>query len=239
MHDIAHHIENVLGEVTEYLAEPVKTNFQQAITTAYEEKSVKRCSDHRLALLTVLAATEQNLPLKVRNILLTLAEIQKIVYDVDKNRDNKQILRLHNLVFLHQMTLKKLVGTKPRSATARKFYGKYYHDIVRHAPLQQRVVCGESANTEDEERCFNQIKSITNQTTNRHNENILFNIFIRIQMEQQTSRNKSNQDESKIGRLWSVIDHKQNTRVSVDIIDQNQRDWQAHLLRIADYLVEG
>ena len=98
----------------------------------------------------------------------------------------------------------------------------------------------ESANTEDEERSFNQIKSIANQATNRHNNNILSNIFIRIQMEAKTNlRNQKQQQSSEIGRLWKLIDKQSNTRIGLDLIEKHEREWQAHLERIADYLIEG
>ena len=49
--------------------------------------------------------------------------------------------------------------------TRERFFGKYHHNLCVHAP-QYRLISGESINCEDEERCSNLIKNITNGTTN-------------------------------------------------------------------------
>ena len=50
--------------------------------------------------------------------------------------------------------------------TRDKIYGKYLHNLLVHAPLQYRLVSGESINGEDEERFFETIRDITHGTSN-------------------------------------------------------------------------
>lgn len=131
-----------------------------------------------------------------------------------------------------------MFGSSPKSVTLRKFYGKYFHDIIKHCPLQQRLICGYSANAEDEERFFNQVKGITDQTSNMKNEQILSNLFIRIQAEN-LSREKMPSNENEISKLWKCIRKEENTVFPNEIITKYPRYWQAHLESISDYVVLG
>ncbi len=50
--------------------------------------------------------------------------------------------------------------SKPKEITYEKLFGLYLHSIVVHAPLQYEIVCLKSINTENQERLFQQAKSI-------------------------------------------------------------------------------
>ena len=104
----------------------------------------------------------------------------------------------------------------PINYTPRKFYGKFFHDIIRHAPVQQRLICGLSANSENEERYFNTIKSIPNTTSNKKNEDILSNLFIRVQVEGKMKEIKS--QDSEIGKIWQVIESAGDSKIHFTII---------------------
>lgn len=106
MHDIAKHIENILTEIPFHLENETKQQYNDIIDLAYGSKSVKRCCDHRLALLKVIKSLSPVLPFCVKNVLVTLAEIQAIVYQEETERTNSQILRLYNKVFLHYIHVK-------------------------------------------------------------------------------------------------------------------------------------
>ena len=73
------------------------------------------------------------------------------------------------------------VGKTPMSLTGRKLFGKYFHSLSRHAGKQLRIVCGKSSHTEQEERQFNLLKTITKLTSNHHTNNVIFNIWVRLQ----------------------------------------------------------
>ena len=50
--------------------------------------------------------------------------------------------------------------TLSEKMTRERFFGKYHHNLCVHAPPQYRLISGESINCEDEERCFNSIKTL-------------------------------------------------------------------------------
>ena len=172
MHDIAHHIGNILLELPNHLQLDDKIKINEMLDALNAEKEKKRCCDRRG---------------DVHRFLRTLSEIQRILYLGDDFRTPKEILRLHNVCFEHFVLLKKLIQIKKLSAkmTRDKLYGKYKHNLLVHAPLQYRLVSGESINCEDEERFFNWIKSITQSTTNNRPGHLIGNLIVRLEVESQ------------------------------------------------------
>ena len=138
-----------------------------ALAISYTNKTIRMCFDHRLALVKVLLHLGNRLPYQCYMILYTLAEIQYIAYGEESASTNQQILGHYNLIFLYFIYLKEVVSHTPKNYTPRKFYGKYFHDIIRLASVQQRLICGLSANSENGEQYFKTIESITNTTSNR------------------------------------------------------------------------
>ena len=86
---------------------------------SYTIKTIKRCCDHRLALVKVLLYLGNLLPYQCYMILYTLGEIQRIVYVEEYARSNQQILRHYNLTFLHFIYLKEVVSHTPKNYTPR------------------------------------------------------------------------------------------------------------------------
>ena len=91
------------------------------------------------------------------------------------------ILRYDNVSFYHAILCFEVIGTQPTTLTRRKLCGKYFHNVVSHAPIQLRIISGESSNTEDEERYFTSIKGITRETPSHPLSHIIGNILIRLQ----------------------------------------------------------
>ena len=87
--------------------------------------------------------------------------------------------------------------------TRDKLSGKYKHNLLVHAPLQYRLVSGESINCEDEERFFNWIKSITQSTTNNRPGRLIGNLIVRLEVESQC-REKYEFDSSKDSTLQEI-----------------------------------
>ena len=96
MYDIANHIQHILNEIPEHLEKKTKKKFIDALTIPYTNKTIKRCCDHRLALVKVFLHLGNRLPYQCYMILYTLAEIQHIVYAEEYARRNQQILRHYN-----------------------------------------------------------------------------------------------------------------------------------------------
>ena len=68
------------------------------------------------------------------------------------------------------------------SMTRRKFFGSYYHSLIKHSPEQYIILSGRLANTEKKEATFNFIKAVTNLISNHHPSNIIANAIIRMQV---------------------------------------------------------
>ena len=87
-------------------------------------------------------------------MVLTLCEMQRILYQQESNRTSQNILHLYLQTFLHAMLL--IIHFKnPKSITKRKMFGKYYHALTAHACDQYRIINGRSINAESDERIFN------------------------------------------------------------------------------------
>ena len=82
-----------------------------------------------------------------------------------------------------------MIGFQLKKLTVRKFYGTYFHNITSHAPIQNRLISGRSANTEEQERIFNAITNITRTMSSFHADHIISNILVRLQAEKDLSTN--------------------------------------------------
>ena len=164
----------------------------------------------------------------------------EILYKPDEDRSPRLILRYHNLSFYHAILCLEVIGTQPVTLTRRKLYGKYYHGLIQHAPIQLRIISGESSNAEDEERYFNSIKGITRETSSQHPSHIIGNIIIRIQAEhsfnEQFNITRENQ-ESNVKRLAKSLPDFPDTLFQPFVLQKYKRQWQAHLERSRDFLL--
>ena len=179
-------------------------------------------------------------------MLDTLVEIQAIfLYLPEEERTSCTILCLHNLTFLHAMMCHSIFDRENiKSMTYRKFYGKYYHGLITHAPFKYRLVSGSAWNAEDEERVFNKIKQITANTSSNHPGHIIGNLFIRFQVEQKHAKdlkedNEANTVQHQIYKLYNAMDKLPNTVVPYEFMARKPRVWQAHFERIDDFLLPG
>ena len=240
MHDIAGHISNVFEEVPHHLHNDESKMFKETVDLCLNEKDNNRAFDHRLALLKVTHYLKDKIDSDAQALMENLVEIQQILYAGEQLRTPISILRLHNLTFVHAELLQSLIGKSVKSATVRKFYGKYYHNLTSHAAPQYRLISGAAANVEDEERFFNSIKSITSNTSSNKPEHIIANLFLRFQVEQKTKSSKlteAQKQENAISKIYRDMKMPGNTFISFEYIKNNASLWQAHLERISDFLL--
>ena len=159
MHDIANHIDNLLVELPNHLRPEDRSKVTHLLEILNQGNVVKRFCDKR-KMLQVMKGYE--IDGNVSKLLGTLCEIQRILYLGEDFRTPKEILRLYNVCFQHFVTMIKFDKLK---MTREKIYGKYLHNLLVHAPLQYRLVSGDSINysinCEDEERFFKTICDIT------------------------------------------------------------------------------
>lgn len=97
-------------------------------------------------------------------MLDTMTEIMQILYARVQERCQNSVLGLHNQTFLHAIACEEVIG-KPIILTEKKFYGHYLHSLVCHAPIQHRIICSRSTNTEQQECYFNTFMSISLATS--------------------------------------------------------------------------
>ena len=126
--------------------------------------------------------------------------------------------------------------------TVRKFYETYFHNITSHAPIQNRLTSGRSANTEEQERIFNAITNITRTTSSFHADHIISNILVRLQVEKDLSTNHVSSVEKQqahVSKLASSLPSFPNIIIPKEMLVNHPSSWQAHLERISDFLLAG
>ena len=171
-----------------------------------------------------------------------MTEISSILYAKPEERCPRSILRLHNQTFLHAIACKEVTG-KPQILTEKKFYGRYLHSLIVHAPIQPRIICSRSTNTEQQERHYNTLSSISSATSSRRPGEIITPGIIRMQAEMKSEENKQRdtvkEQESRLGKLASCLPQAKNTIIPHRLILKYPNACQAHLERIADFLTCG
>ena len=73
----------------------------------------------------------------------------------------------------------KTVFGSPKKMTMRKYFGSHFHSIVSYLPVIYRIFDTNTILTEQEERGFGDIRSISERTTNRKSRQIIENCIIR------------------------------------------------------------
>ena len=151
----------------------------------------------------------------ITKILSTFAEIQEITYAVEEKHSCPKILRLSNITFRYALLLFIHIKKNLKSLTSRKFFGVYYHSIVKHAPIHFRLFSGRTANTEKEETMFTSMKRDTNNSSNFHADNLMKNIIIRAQARSKIEHTSRKSNQSYLYNLYSPIKLQlQNSLVS-------------------------
>ena len=103
----------------------------------------------------------------------------------EDQRTPKKVLRLTNLCHQHFTQCRDFFRKGSLVAlTYRKMFGKYFHNIVVHAPIYTRIFCGSAMNAENKERLFCAAKSITARTSSNQNSHVTGNLIVRLQAEE-------------------------------------------------------
>ena len=148
LHDISHHIENVLTELPSHLSKDEASELNALIEFCMAVKERKRAFDYRCALILI----SNQIRGKINSKAQLLLDTQEIAYNSDTQRTPRSILRFHNLTWYHAMLCQMLIRFQLKKLSVHKFYGTYFHNITSHAQIQNRLVSGRSANTEEQKR---------------------------------------------------------------------------------------
>ena len=154
LHDVKQHIDNLYAELPSHLSKTEKKIMEDTILNSFSQKELKRGVDYRRSLVYLNSKLNGKIDKTIFGILSTLCEIQRILYGEERERTIENVIRLHNLVFLHKCLIDDVVGDTPKIVRKRVFRGKYFHALLVHAPTMFRIVSGRTANAEGEERIF-------------------------------------------------------------------------------------
>jgi hypothetical protein len=114
----------------------------------------------------------------ILELINALIDIISIAYSPESKRYPRQILRLFNACFKFGVIAKTVFGS-PKKITMRKYFGSHFHSIVSYLPVIYRIFDTNTILTEQEERGFGDIRSISERTTNRKSRQIIENCIIR------------------------------------------------------------
>ena len=240
LHDLKGHVSNLIEETLASETGIIKDVIQEVVRTALCKETL-RCSDYRKAIILIYKSLlDTNCRDTLIEIYRTAVEMSELLYAHSEKRDTTSVLRLHNLLFIHGMLCIQKYGI-PKAMTSGKFFGRYFHSLTCHAALTYRQISLRSVNTETQERMFQASKSITRTTSNQHPDHIVTNIIQRLHEEQESKLSPDciTREESEIRSLSSTLPDKQNTIFKKDWIMRHSSHYQAHLERIADYLIYG
>ena len=129
-------------------------------------------------LLYKLLTAEQANPW-VLQLLYSIIKLSQILYSDEEKRNPKQVLSLYNNAWLHMELCKDLIPT-PRSISKRKMYCIYLHALTSHAPQQYELVCQKSLQKIKKDYSAKREKQQKGHTFNRHPENIIVTVLLRL-----------------------------------------------------------
>lgn len=115
------------------------------------------------------------------------------------------------------------------------------YTLVAHAPQQLEIVSLRSANTENQERLFDQAHRSATAASNRHPQNVLYTAVLRLQAKAASKSGIDAQQvaDSIVAKAGGDVPKYSGTLISKTFILARERSWQSHLRRISHYLLHG
>ena len=119
-------------------------------------------------------------------------------------------------------------------------FGKYFHSLITHTPILNRIISLRSLNAELQERAFGQANAICKATSNYHPDHIISNIIVRFQVEANKEKHSLLlQQNSTVSNLAKALPAFTNTFLPSALLETNTAEVQAHLERVSDFLLPG
>lgn len=200
------HISNIVAVLPTILDERSKEIFLTTKSSCFEGKTKIRGVDYRYALIIIYNNIKQFCSKSIQELLHTLIEISEKCYADANKRSPKFILRLYNITFKHAILCFNLLSNQT-VLTNRVMFGIYFHSLTSHLPFMTRLFTPSSLHTEEEERLFSALNSISSSTSSRAKDSVRDNAIIRLQIEQKLKcqqNGKMNMD-SKISKLATAL----------------------------------
>ena len=237
LHDLKGHLANILEELPSILPPHQK---QKCLDLLAARLGAKVSGADMRATVIYLYQMLQNehADQGVLELLYTVIKISKILYLDEEKRTPKQVLCLYNNAWLH-MELCKELFSQPNNLTRRKLFGIYLHALSSHAPLQYELVSQKSVNTENQERLFGQARKAAEATSNRHPENVISTVLLRLQAKREVGHtvHSVNEADSQVSKAAASLPEYSRTVVLKSFVRNKTHSWQAHLERISPFLV--
>ncbi|VDI59775.1 Hypothetical predicted protein [Mytilus galloprovincialis] len=127
----------------------------------------------------------------------------------------------------------------PSKMSSRKFFGSHFHSVSIHLAEVQRLFNLRSLVTEQEERCFGDLRRISENTSNRQPKTVCDNAVLRFTCQQSSKQDSIYIQESIIQKLAKQIQAKPRTLIPSTILNKRPILIQSHLERISDYIFPG
>ncbi len=179
LHDVKGHLANLMEELPNLLQGSQKEKCNDLLVARLGGK-VSGADMHSTVITLYVLLLKEGTKQCILDLLHSIIKISQILYSDEQNGSPKQVLSLYNNAWLHMELCKELLPN-PHAITRRKLYGIYLHALTTHAPLQYEIVSQKSINAENQERLFGQARRTAEATSNRHPENIIFSILLRLQ----------------------------------------------------------
>lgn len=246
LHDISNVIQNVIKELPFHTTDKtIQKELESFAARTIGEKNQLKGSDARLYVVQLakfLSILHQSnkIDKNMMKLISSLVEITNICYSSAEKRSMRLILRLYNQCFIFSTLCRIIIGN-PVKMTSRKFYGSHFHCLTTHAPEILRLFSLRSILTEQEERCFGDMRRICDSTSNRQPEHIVDNAILRFlsQHKLPSKADSFTRQDSTISKQAGLLPATPRSSFTSDFICKRPLLFQAHLKRISDFMVLG
>lgn len=151
------------------------------------------------------------------------------------------ILQFYCCTWLHHELCQELFTRFHGGTTRENMFGLYLHSLVAHAPMQFEIVPLSSVNTENQERIFSQARKTATATSNRHPQNVVSSLTLRLQAKNNLKEVTAQvrQQESRVSKASKSIPKYKGTKVDVTFVERHLKSWNQLLRRISPFLLHG
>ena len=229
MHDFTNMFSNIMDELPFHIENQyAKKEIEALFFKNKGERQHFRGCDARLtaihfASLCLKLHQEEKISDKLLQLSQTIVEISKIGYSSYGSRNQKTILRCHNLCFTFALLLDELIP-HPKKLSTSKWYGSHYHSLTVHFPMWFRIFSIKSLIPEHEEATFHKIRQITSSTSRKKSSHVIDNSILRLQFQ----KVEPTSFESQIKIQTKLLPKLGNTTFTLEQIKSHRYMFQAH-----------
>ena len=226
LHAIKGHLINLFAELPHILPNNIKGGANQLLAACLRKEKITGADLRATAIVLYKFLSGSQVSPQIVALIESIVRIAELSYLTEQNRTPRAVLQLYNCSWYHHELLLTLIPN-PQNITRQKLFGSYLHDISCHAAPQYELVCLRSCNTEYEERLFGQVRRVAESCTNRQPQNVLSQVFIRLQV--LLTQGSVKVKETKVVRAARSLTPYGGTTIPKDFVQTRMHSWQAHL----------